>query len=269
MIIRTTLIASAVIFVLAGTNPAFCQDSGSSTSHLQAQKSEAQKPGSLNGQPGSGDDHTLEIAPQPGALPPGGSVEEVPNEKAYVPSENHANLNKNFNPNNNNSGDDEHPAAKRPSLGISVKYTTKCLLGGEENGLEVISVDPSSPAEKAGLKGSGGATPVGAAAMTTVAALLGPLAPFAAKGLQKSGQLGQDGDFIVAVDDVRVRSELDLEDELNRLKPGDTMYLTVLRPLASGAHQEMKIAVKVGQPATAPTQSARTYDDNGAEREAY
>ena len=53
------------------------------------------------------------------------------------------------------------------------------------------------------------------------------------------------GDLIVAVDDQRIRTKADLDDAMARLRPGDTMYLTVVRPLPGGDHKTMKIRVKV------------------------
>jgi len=58
--------------------------------------------------------------------------------------------------------------------------------------------------------------------------------------------MGHDGDLIIAVDDHRVRDERDLERELRKLKPGDMMYLTIVRPFPGGAHRTMKISIKVG-----------------------
>ena len=57
--------------------------------------------------------------------------------------------------------------------------------------------------------------------------------------------MGHDGDLIVAVDDRRVRDQSDLESAMSRLKPGDTMYLTVIRPQGN-SHTTLKIAVRVG-----------------------
>jgi S1-C subfamily serine protease len=61
------------------------------------------------------------------------------------------------------------------------------------------------------------------------------------------------GDLIVAVDDQRIRSQADFNDAMAKARPGDTLYLTVIRPLPGGDHATMKIAVKVGkwQPGTA------------------
>ena len=65
------------------------------------------------------------------------------------------------------------------------------------------------------------------------------------------------GDLIVAVDDQRIRSQADFNDALAKARPGDTLYLTVIRPLSTSStnmdHQTMKVAIKVGrwQPGTA------------------
>ncbi|HUA33901.1 MAG TPA: PDZ domain-containing protein [Candidatus Binataceae bacterium] len=128
---------------------------------------------------------------------------------------------------------------RRPYLGIRVQYTTKCYLGMEENGLEVISVYPGGPGSVGGLKGMTPVSPLGVVG----GALLGPIAGL----LEPTGAFGMDGDLIVAVDDERVRSKDDLDAAMLKLKPGDTMYLTIIRPLPGGNHKTMKIAVNIGR----------------------
>ena len=63
--------------------------------------------------------------------------------------------------------------------------------------------------------------------------------------LRKSGALGTGGDLIVAVDDVRVRTREEILHALGHLKPGDTTYITVIRPLAGGYHRTMRIALHI------------------------
>ena len=211
------------------------------------------------------DDRTLEIAPQPGVLPPKKSIEEIPAGREYKPADNTASLEKKFAPNEAQPGDKK----RLPYIGISVEYTMKCYSGQEERGLEIVNIDPNSPAAQAELQAKGGLTALGAAG-ATAGALLGPLNLAVLPLLKKAGQLGKDGDLIVAVDDRRVRSEFDLEDELAKLKPGDTMYLTVIRPLPSGAHKTMKIAVKVGEPnSKLAAGSAPAVGPSGTEQPAY
>ena len=87
------------------------------------------------------------------------------------------------------------------------------------------------------------------AAVRTLTGILPFGADLANKALSSSGAMGQGGDLIVAVDDKRVRDQSDLETAMSRLKPGDTMYLTVIRPDGSderAPHKTIKIAVHVG-----------------------
>ena len=204
---------------------------------------------------GSSDDATLEIAPQPGLAAPRPAVKEIPSGRNFNPGEDNASIEPNFRPgtengvgvNGNGNGDSSRPHA-RPYLGITVQYTTQCYLGGEEHGLEVLTIDPNSPAAQAGLQARSGMTAVGAA-LSTLSGIVPGGSILAGKALASSGAMGQGGDLIVAIDDKRVRDQSDLEAAIARLKPGDTMYLTVIRPDGSGdrvPHKTIKIAVRVG-----------------------
>jgi hypothetical protein len=209
---------------------------------------------------GSGDDTTLEIAPQPGLAVRKPSVREIPSDRNFNPGENNASIEPNFRPGtengtgdidsnlNRNGDDNSYRPHARPYLGITVQYVTKCYMGGEEHGLEVLTVDPNSPASQAGLQARAGVTAIGAA-VSTLSAIIPGGAILADKALATSGAMGQGGDLIVAVDDKRVRDQSDLETAMSRLKPGDTMYLTVIRPNGTdehAPHATIKIAVRVG-----------------------
>lgn len=200
----------------------------------------------LSGQ--GGDDTTLEIAPQPGATIPKPGIEEIPGDRTFRPRDETSSIEPNFRPHTDNgtdsNGDNNRPHG-RPYLGMTVQYTTQCYLGMEEHGLEVLSVDPNSPAAIAGLKSRTGMTALGAAGVT-LGTLLGPASLVVNPMLNHAGALGQGGDLIVAVDDRRVRSQGDLESALSRLKPGDTMYLTIIRPTGNGQHKTMKVALRLG-----------------------
>jgi hypothetical protein len=235
---------TVLALIVAAGGVARAQSAGAPANPSFAPQPDSSAP-SANIQGQHEDDRTLEIAPQNGrAIPPDSGVQELPGDKEYSPNQDNASLDRNFNPDGQNSGDKHH---KLPYLGVSVQYTLKCYLGQEEHGLEIINVDPNSPAWRSGLNGRKSMSAVGAAAVTATA-LLGPLELAVLPLLSRAGQLGTDGDLIVAVDDHRIRSQLDLEDELAKLKPGDTMYLTVIRPLPGGNHKTMKIAIKVGEP---------------------
>jgi PDZ domain len=238
---RTLVLCIASSAIVAMTNFAIAQPPNQSDSHAGLQGGDAPPKPGLAGQPGE-DDRTLEIAPQPGAVEPRPSVNEIPSDRNFHPDEESNSVEPSFRPNPDSSG--EARDHRRPYLGMSVRYSTQCYMGMEEHGLEVVSLDPNSPAAQAGLKSSTGMTAAGAAG-TTASSMLGPLNLLVMPLLAKGGSLGQGGDLIVAVDDRRVRSQGDLDDAMAHLKPGDTMYLTVIRPVGN-AHKTMKIAVKVG-----------------------
>jgi hypothetical protein len=237
-----------------------------------SQGSAASSPPGMASQPGTapssnpgmahqgGDDATLEISPQTGIRPPAGSSDEIPGNREFRPGDDTASINRDFRPgeqdlNPNRGG---HVGNGTSCLGIQVKYTNYCFKGAEEHGLEVISIDKNSPAERAGMKATGDKGGMLAAA-ETASALLGPLQLLTNHFVEKAAE-GDRGDLIVAVDDQRVRSQADFDDAMAKARPGDTMYLTVVRPLPGGDHKTMRIAVNVGkwQPGTADSCSNAT-----------
>jgi S1-C subfamily serine protease len=143
------------------------------------------------------------------------------------------------------------PHQPLPYLGLSVQHIESHSTPGRDiEGLEIINVDPDSPAARAGLKGRGGMTKLGASG-ATAGALMAPLDIALMPLLKKTGQLGRTGDLIVAIDDRRVIGDADLETALGESKPGDTIYLTVVRLATDGARQTLKIPVKLGDPSAA------------------
>jgi len=254
--ILTLGIATAALFAFSQISIAQDQDSqngsqggGGSAAH------------GIAGQGGS-DDATLEIAPQPGLAAPKPATQEIPSDRNFNPGEDTSSIDPNFrqgtengtgdiDSNQNGNGDGHgyrnQPHA-RPYLGITVQYVTKCYNGGEEHGLEVLTIDPNSPASQAGLQARSGMSAIGAA-VTTLTGILPGGSILTTKALATSGAMGQGGDLIVAVDGNRVRDQSDLESAMAQLKPGDTMYLTVIRPNGTDEHAHqppIQIAVKVG-----------------------
>lgn len=222
-------------------------------SHLavaQMPNSPAPNSQTQGGSPASqeGNDATLEIAPQPGVTIPRPAVKELPSDREFQPGQDDtSSIDPNFRQNSENRGEnngDARRAHRRPYLGMTVQYATQCYLGMEEHGLEVINLDPNSPAAQAGLKAKTGLNGVGAA-VATLSSILPGGEFLANKALGGTGAMGTGGDLIVAVDDRRVRSQGDLDDAMARLKPGDTMYLTIIRPEGNG-HKTMKVAIRVG-----------------------
>lgn len=182
---------------------------------------------------------TLELGRQPSDKVRAPDSRETAEQRAFRQSHEDeiAKLNRNFHP---HDLEDSH----RPYLGIDLEYTTQCYLGMEEHGFEVTSVYPNSPAARAGLIGRTGSTPAGdLGALGSI--LLGPVALMTFPLLRKSGALGTPGDLIVAVDDVRVRTKEEILHALGHLKPGDTTYITVIRPLTGGYHRTMRIALHI------------------------
>jgi hypothetical protein len=254
--ILTLGVATTALFALSQF--AIAQNQGSQNS---SQGGGDSAPHGIAGQGGS-DDATLEIAPQPGLVAPKPAVKEIPSDRNFNPGEDTSSIDPNFRPgtengtgnidsdqngNGNGRGYRNQPHA-RPYLGITVQYVSKCYNGGEEHGLEVLTIDPNSPAAQAGLHARSGATAVGAA-LTTLSAYIPGGSLLSTNALATSGAMGQGGDLIIAVDGNRVRDQSDLENAMSRLKPGDTMYLTVIRPNGTDEHTHsppLQIAVKVG-----------------------
>ena len=113
----------------------------------------------------------------------------------------------------------------------------------EEHGFEVVNVYPNSPAARAGLHARTRSTPLGD---------FESLAIFTIPMLRRSGALGMDGDLIVAVDDRRVRTEREIAAALDRLRPGDTTYITVIRPVVGGGHRTMRVALHIDREIEVP-----------------
>jgi hypothetical protein len=250
----TLVAAAAALFAL--THLALAQAQNQQTAPQPGEESVS--PG-IAGQ-GGGNDSTLEIAPQPGLTARKPAVKEIPSDREFNPGEDNSSVERKFrsgtengtgdvesNLNNDINGERYQPHA-RPYLGITVQYVSKCYRGGEEHGLEVLTIDPNSPASQAGLQPRSGMTAVGAA-LSTLSGIVPGGSILANKALETSGAMGQGGDLIVAIDDKRVRDQSDLDAAMARLKPGDTMYMTVIRPNGideRGPHQTIKIAVRVG-----------------------
>ena len=145
---------------------------------------------------------------------------------------------------------------KRPYLGVAVQTIyANDRPNGLVAGLEVVSVDRSSPAALAGLRGRTKMTSMGESG-ATVGSLMPPLDLFMMPLLKKTGSLGQGGDLIVAIDDRRVINDFDLQSQLESLKPGDLIYLTIVRAANDGSHSTLKVPIKLGD----ATHAAATPD---------
>jgi hypothetical protein len=132
--------------------------------------------------------------------------------------------------------------AKPAYLGIAGQTIQACRYPA---GVRVTRVIEGSPAHQAGLKGE--ATLTWKQAMTGVLTMT-PFAPLVLPFLSES-EHGGSGDLILAVDGKRIHTREELEQEMGRFRPGDTIYFSVLRE-RSGLQQ---IPVQlVEYPDTAP-----------------
>ena len=191
-------------------------------------------------------DQTLEIAPRIAPPPPPPAAEPTaPDEGAAGAAAQ-----------SNDGADGAAPQAagsntSRPYLGIAVQTIySNDRPSGLVAGLEVVSVDRNSPAAVAGLRGRTGMSSIGESG-ATVSSLMPPLNLFMMPLLKKTGSLGQGGDLIVAIDDRRVLNEYDLQSELESLKPGDVISLTITRAIADGTQKTLKVPIKLGDAAQA------------------
>jgi hypothetical protein len=190
-------------------------------------------------------DQTLEIAPRI-APPPSPAAESSPTTPQDAPG-NDAAASQDGKP----SASQQASPAKRPYLGIAVQTIyANDRPNGLVAGLEVVSVDRNSPAAVAGLRGRTKMTSIGESG-ATASSLIAPLDLFMMPLLKKTGSLGQSGDLIVAIDDRRVINDFDLESELESLKPGDLIYLTITRAMTDGSRKTLKLPIKLGDAAQA------------------
>lgn len=123
-------------------------------------------------------------------------------------------------------------------IGLELREARRRLSDGEEaDGLLVVDVAKGSPAYNAGLhayKNTAHNVVTGAA---LVAAMVFPPAIFAVP-LIDYAQVGESYDMIIGVDGARVTNYLDFEDRLHDLRPGEIVYLSVVR---DGKRQQIKV----------------------------
>ena len=184
-----------------------------------------------------GRNSSIEVAPQPSDKLSDPSARQIPSEQKYQPSQTTAKLDRDL-------GHDQLDERHRPYLGIELEYTTQCYLGMEEHGFEVVNVYAGSPAARAGMQGRTTSTPLGDLGAAASLIVL-PVSFFTIPMLRRSGALGFPGDLIVAVDDQRVRTPEEMMRMLDHLKPGDTAYVTALRPVPGGSHQTIRFALHI------------------------
>ncbi len=131
-------------------------------------------------------------------------------------------------------------------LGVELREDCSRLKTDEKVcGLAVLEVRQGSPAEKAGIKRYTALTHDLLDGASVAAALVFPPAIVAVAVIDQSG-IGESFDLVIGVDGRRVRHILDFQDLTSNVRPGDTVYLTIVR---SG--KRMQVPVQVPASATA------------------
>jgi hypothetical protein len=138
-----------------------------------------------------------------------------------------------------NQGLDESP------LGVELREDCSRLKSHEKVcGLAVLEVRNGSPADKAGIKRYTALAHDLLDGASVAAALVFPPAIVAVAVIDQSG-IGESFDLVIGVDGRRVRHILDFQDLTANVRPGDILYLTVVR-----AGKRMQIPVHVPPDAT-------------------
>ena len=253
------VIVFAATFALAGASGARAQSGGINAPAFGNAPPDYPPAPSDN----SSSDQTLEIAPR--VVPP------APPEPAAPPPNDQDNANAGTSAgapdtaSASGSADTTVTATHaRPYLGMTVQAIyANDQPGRIVTGLEVVSVDPGGPAARAGLQGRTKMSSLGETG-ATAGALLPPLDIVVMPLLKRAGSLGRGGDLIVAIDDKRVTDNLDLQTALAPLKPGDTIYLTVVRTMPDRSMETLKLPLKLGDAANAIANAATGAQAPGA-----
>jgi hypothetical protein len=115
------------------------------------------------------------------------------------------------------------------SLGMRLREDRRVLSTGEEaDGLLIVAIAKNSPASEAGLHSYNAA---GHNVMTGVAmagAMIFPPAILLVPALDYTS-IGESYDLIIGIDGARVRNFLDYQDRTRDLRPGEMVYLSVVR----------------------------------------
>ncbi len=134
-------------------------------------------------------------------------------------------------------------------LGLELREAQRALKDGEKaDGLLIVKVMRDSPAAKAGLRSYHKTAHDLLEGTAVAAALVFPPAVLAVP-LIDGLSVGESYDMIIAVDGNRITNFLDFEDQMRDVRPGDVVYLSLVR---DGARMQVPVSI----PATA---SAASY----------
>lgn len=123
-------------------------------------------------------------------------------------------------------------------LGITVGNGEGTLEDGREfDGVEIIEVFPGGSAAAAGLKGQRRQVQTLMILATVAASVVFPPAVMGV-ALLGSSHIGESHEFVIAVDAIRTHDVNDFEAALEQAKPGETVYLTVVR---NGQREQLNV----------------------------
>ncbi len=128
-------------------------------------------------------------------------------------------------------------------IGIQLREARRTLKSGEEaDGLLITQVVKGSPAATAGLHAYARGVHDALTGAMIVAGLVFPPAILGVPLLDYT-QVGESYDMIIGVDGSRVTNFLDFQDQMRNLKPGEIVYLSVVR---DGHRRQFKVDVPIG-----------------------
>lgn len=128
-------------------------------------------------------------------------------------------------------------------IGIELREARRTLKSGEEaDGLLITGVTKGSPAANAGLHAYAHGMHTALTAAAVVASLFVAPAALVIPIIDYT-QVGESYDMIIGVDGVRVSDFLDFQDRMRDLKPGEIVYLSVVR---DGRRHQFRVAVPIG-----------------------
>jgi hypothetical protein len=127
-------------------------------------------------------------------------------------------------------------------IGVELAESSRKLPNGQEaQGLMVLEVTKGSPAATAGLHGYKHTAHTALQGAVIAAALFpSPFAPIAMLALPviELTHVGESYDMIIGVDGSRVTNYLDFTDRIHEARPGEIVYLSVLR---DGKRAQLKV----------------------------
>lgn len=119
--------------------------------------------------------------------------------------------------------------ANTSPLGVELQEGARQTKNGREiDGLLVVSMQPGSPADRAGVQAGHRAAHDVIEGAAVAASLVFPPAVLAVPVIETI-QLGENYDLIIGVDGNRVTNFMDFQDQLRDARPGETVYLNILR----------------------------------------